>query len=128
MLEPKSTDVGYVWKTNPAKEQFLASLQCESGPVLSAIVGGDPAAENEALVSKIEPVNAMSESHTMIFGPPAHTLKDVKPVQARVNNKWEPVTIEATMLFPETEGGCSRAEEEAVPSCHGRELELKATK
>lgn len=129
-LEGKKTThpvVGFVWKTSPAKESFFEQLNCEGGPFVSAVIGGDPAVENEAIVSKFEPVNTMSQSHIMSIAPLAQKLKDVKPLEALLESKWAPVQIETTIHFPITEFGDDEFEGEPRSLYVPQELELKAT-
>ena len=127
-LEGKKTAhpvVGFVWKTSPAKESFFEQINCEGGPFVSAVIGGDPEVENEAIVTKIEPVNTMSEAHTLTIGPLASKIKGTKPLEALLESKWAPVQIETTVHFPITEDYTFAGEPPSL-EIEG-ELELKAT-
>ena len=128
-LEGKKTAhpvVGFVWKTSPAKESFLEQINCEGGPFVSAVIGGDPEVENEAIVTKVEPVNRMSEAHTLTIGPLASKIKGTKPLEALLESKWAPVQIETTIHFPITEMG-NEFEGEPRSLENEGEVELKAT-
>ncbi len=127
VLEGKRTSdpvVGYVWKTSPARQRFFEQVNCEGGPVVSMVIGGNK--ENEAIITTIEPVNTMSASHTLSLGPLAHKVKGTKPLEALVNGAWQPITIKTTMLFPESEPECPQAEL-SLGLCNNNEEELKAT-
>ena len=123
--------VGYVWKTNPAKQRFFQELKCEAGPVLTMVIGGRRSGEELAM--QVDPVNTMSASHTLtmrqsggVGQPTSFEGRRAKPLEALVEAvRWEPVGFETTMLFPETEGVSSLAEPHGVV-VRG-ELELKAT-
>ena len=128
-LEAKKTAhpvVGFVWKTSPAKESFFEQINCEGGPFVSAVIGGDPEVENEAIVTKIEPVNTMSQAHTLSIGPLASKIKGTKPLEALLESKWAPVQIETTIHFPITEMGNEFEGEPPSLEIEG-EVELKAT-
>ncbi len=126
VLEGKGTSnptVGYVYKTSPAGSQFFEQVDCEGGWATSFVIGGEQ--ENEAIVTAIEPVNTMSESHTLSIGPLAHKVKGTKPLEALVNGKWEPISIKTTMLFPTTEPSWPETQPRALRV--RTEEELKAT-
>jgi len=125
--------VGYVFKTSPKKERFLQQLVCEGGPVQAMLVGGHKGGEELAM--QVNPVNAMSASHTLkmsqsggIGQPASFEGHPAKPLEAQVNSgSWEPIGFETTIEFPETEDGPSNFVGEPRALYAEGQLELKAT-
>ncbi len=122
IVEGKSSPspvVGLVYKTENPGEQFVQQLSCEGSSGVSMVIGGEKA--NEAIATTITPINTVSESHTATLGPLAHKVKGTEPLEVLANNKWEPITITATMLFPESDPGSGDY------NPRDERLELKAT-
>ncbi|HUA10516.1 MAG TPA: hypothetical protein VMA83_00760 [Solirubrobacteraceae bacterium] len=118
--------VGIVYKTEPGKARFYQQILCEAGEdtsPLSIQLGGHKG--DERIVSEVTPLNTMSEAHTV-------TVRS-RGTEALVNTgEWEPVTIAASMYFPEIYIGAEQRQawEEGYREPNGRyvnDLELKAT-
>jgi hypothetical protein len=130
----RTTDpsVGMVYKVELPKEHqtFTAQINCEAGEgeqVLSFVIGGHRGGEE--LTMPITPVNEMSPSFTTEFRqaggvqqPASLEGHATKPIEALVAaERWEPIGIEATMLFP------AEIYEHNAHDHTRHELELKAT-
>jgi hypothetical protein len=120
-LEGKNTfapKVALEWKTEEPRRAVFQQLDCanEPNPYTINIGGGT---RNEAVVAQIEPLNQMSASFTTHLSPALPSPKGTKPLEAQVNlGAWEPIGIEATMVFTEVV---------ATSENNESEMELKAT-
>jgi hypothetical protein len=121
-LEGKNTfapKVALEWKTEEPREHFFQQLVCINDYTIS--IGGG--ARKEALAAEVTPVNQMSPSFTTKLSPTLPTVKGTRPLEAKVNvnETWEPITIEATMVFTEVYPAYGNVNNDK------QELELKAT-
>jgi hypothetical protein len=114
-FEPK---VGLVWKTEEPRKDFFQEIACINGYTI--LTGGGTG--KEALMAQIEPLNEMSASFTTHLSPRLSAVRGTRSVEAKVNlGEWEPIGIEATMVFTEVEPSFESINYEK------KELELKAT-
>jgi hypothetical protein len=134
-IEGKRTvepSVGMVYKVELPKEHesFTVQINCEGGEgerALSFVIGGHRSGEE--LTMPISPVNEMSPAFTTEFRqsggvqlPASLEGHATKPIEALVDaERWEPIGIEATMLFP------TELYNESAHNHKREELELKAT-
>ncbi len=122
-----SPAVGMVYRAEEPRGRMWQQIVCEGEAVHAFVIGGKN--RGEQLTTQITPVNTMTESYTAtltqsggVQGPAALEGHATKPPEAFVNGeRWEPVGIEATMVFPKSEV------EPPNPFPPDEEVELKAT-
>ena len=101
-----SPTVALVYQTTPEDSRFFQQIVCEAGPVNALLLGGHK--KGEQLIGQITPLDTMTANYTVKLSqaggvqlPATLEGRATKPLEALVNaNTWEPIGIEATMLFP----------------------------
>ncbi len=113
--------VGIEFAPNHKHENMFAQILCEGGGISDLTIGGGPHGGN-SFIGVISPVNQMTNTYTYtlrqhdgVQSPSQFEKGGVHTLEAfGASSEWEPVGIEATMVFAENPNGYE-AELKATP-------------